>query len=449
MSGLEKVWRAIGRLVQRSPSTERVLPALPQHPPHGVTVNAGDQLQLKGLRMSVEDLGVGNLNAPGSLLAEVPDWASDYSRGATFRLRRAAKPIRINYDGNAVNVPTGGKTITVALRQSAKDAHKTAHRLAEQAIDSMAAEWFNVTELDDPLREYSMWSREAAGTTLSVVTTTRLAVTINADAVVLDGDGVAKPQPQRERRWHASHAYLRRSQTADTVHDAYRMLFLALESVLSDIYPWQRGISEAKWFRGALQRAIEGYGLDMSRYLEKSSFNPYRRFLKEQYDARRCALFHAKLSQGPILPGDRSSHDDLVKATERLGRLYLDLSKHITGAAFAGGGLTYFAFEQMVERMDWGNFFVSDKAEFDPLRLWRAKPELTKRAHGPGVHLLTACWSKRDLPASRLLRAGVVAGDGAERLWSAVDVDTSNADSVKFVLQVEMVNPHNLREWTL
>jgi hypothetical protein len=87
------------------------------------------------------------------------------------------------------------------------------------------------------------------------------------------------------------------------------------------VYPWQPQLSESQWLKSALQRAADGYGIDLGAFNAVPGGNVYKRFMKEQYNARRCALFHAKLDREPIVPGNVPTRAELAIATRRLGTL--------------------------------------------------------------------------------------------------------------------------------
>jgi hypothetical protein len=197
---------------------------------------------------------------------------------------------------------------------------------------------------------------------------------------------------------------------------------------------------------------MRGYSLDMSQFVAGSGGNPYRRFMTEQYRARRCALFHAKLSEGPTLPGDIGTRDDLAAATRRLGQLYVRLAGLITGAGFAGGGMTYVAFESMVTNLGRCPMYVSEYPEFDLSHCVQGTAEFVPTPNGQGgVHHLRCTWPIVGIPPV-LRRAGyLVAKDGqlVDGMFASVDVHTERADAFELVVQHELTNAEQLRDWFL
>lgn len=444
----------VRRLFTRGAAKAPTLPALPQFPARGLRANAGDKVEIRDMRISVQDAGTAKIDLSRPVLVCVPEWSARCEGGAIFRLAQKANPIQINFDQGHVWIPECGTSIEVALRNVAQDPHIEAYSKAEQILDFLAAESYQAGAISDPLREYAVWQRESGETRLRYVTTSRLALQMQLTAVISDASGVERTQETPVRRWHPSHAYFRHSQIADNLHDAYRYLFLALEALLSELYPWRKGMSESVWLTAALMHVTSGYGLDLSKYLARPGGNPCRRFLKEQYAARRCALFHAKLTEAPIRPGDQNSRIELAGATKRLGQLYVDLARRATGAGFAGGGVTFAAFEQMVQKMMEGaEVYISQTEEFGFESLIRC-PAFVER-HGTwdgGVHHVIGRWDRSAFPGAPIRRAGVVLrqqGDWTDGMWTRLEVDLSGVDKFEVVIQMELVNSGNLREWFL
>jgi hypothetical protein len=404
-------------------------------------------------------LGIKDANSTtdstGVLQMGVPAWAQDYAAGAAFALSRQLQPSRFNVDGNAVEVAPSGRTMNVALKAVPNDVFASSYALAERVLDLLAVEAYRVSTLHDPLREHCTWWRSERGTTLRCLSTARLAIEMKSAAVVRTPDGQVKPQPSRPpQRWHASHAYFRRSQTTDNLDDSYRYLFLALESLLSEVYPWTGKMRENAWLKAALRHVAEGYELDLVQYLEKPAKDPYRRFMKEQYHAQRCALFHAKLSENPRLPGANAARAVLADATRRLGRLYVRLASLVTGAAFAGSAVTDAGFEKMMEPVAASDMYISADAEFSLNRCLRTSAAFTRQAGGhAGVHQLTGTWSRSSLPDGAVRRTGTIqlAKDGTyiEGFSSQEQIELSGVDTLQCVIQIEMANAQNLREWFL
>lgn len=432
--------------------SKRVAPvALPRHPDRGLRVEKGDTFSVKNMSISLHDAVDVNGTVSRPFQVRVPPWADAFIAGATFGLTQRLEEGWFNIDENRIAIVEGGWTLEVALKSNPTDLLNRASALAERTLDLLAASSYLVADIHDPLREHALWYRESANTTLRVVTTGRLYLSMKMEAEVRDASGALKPQPTYPpQRWHASHAYFRRSQTTDNLHDAYRNLFLAFESLLSEVYPWDFRDGEVRWLKSALKYVIEGYSLDLKEYVGGTGGNPYNRFIKEQYRAKRCALFHAKLSESPMLPGDVATRDELLDATRRLGRLYVQLAQLITGASFAGGGATYAAFEMMSKAVMNSPMYVSERADFDLDQVVRTSAQSEPEAGDhPTVHVVRGTWRRSELP-SHISRAGsiLVKDTGStEGMFVKLNLSLAGVDTLEVVYQNEWANARGLRTW--
>lgn len=446
-----RIKNALRKILGLKPAMHQLSP-LPQHSEHGIRIEKGDRVDVRNAQVSLRDLGESEVEKP-PFPVSVPSWAADYQSGATFRLTKAIGDLRVNFDKNAVRLHRAGPTIEVALRKTNGDPLSVAYRIAEQALDAIAADSFLVSELDDPLREHASWSREGGATTLRYVTTARMAVDLALEIVVTTPDGEVRDQSQPTRKWHPSHAYFRRSQATNDLHEAYRNLFLAFEALLSTVFSWNPKIGERQWIQVALKYVCEGYGIDLSRYLSVQGRNPYRRFVREQYHARRCALFHAKLSEGPTIPGEFGSRAELLDATRLLGALYLDLSRRITGARFGGDALSYEAIAAMVKALADVQFYVAEGKECDFASIVTTPVEVTLGPkENPGLHWLKGRWTANTLPKGKLHRVGgVKIGNDvpSEALRTNAEINPDGVEFLEFIAQMEIVTSKTLRNWLM
>lgn len=428
------------------------LPPLPNHPQGGLSVEAGDTVTITGLSLSIEDLNEIEGKRDRPFYLRTPRWNSEFECGATYQLQQRMKPGSYNVDGNRVDITEDGWNIDVALQHAVKNPFRATNIVAKRVLDILAAEAFRISDLKDPLRQHGLWFREEGQVVLRFVTTARMAVSMQASAEVRDPTGALKPQDSPELKWHASHSYFRRSQITDDLHDAYRNLFLALEALLSEVYPWEVGMGERKWLESALKHVINGYELVMSDYVGEGGGNPYRRFINEQYRARRCALFHSKLGENPTIPGDLATRDDLVVATQRLGKLYVQLAKLITGAGFAGGMMSEAAFKNIVQSQADSPLYVSDESDFLLSNCVLSNGEVEIDADGhTSLHHLKGAWNSEEIPQN-IQRVGVLVQNDEELvdgIYEDVNIDMDGASKLEVVMQYELANAEHLREWFL
>jgi hypothetical protein len=152
--------------------------------------------------------------------------------------------------------------------------------------------------------------------------------------------------------WDPSYRYFRLSQTTDDTFDAFRNLYLALESLLDTIRPMQQPSagkreSEIAWLKAAL--ATVANKVDLEPYTLPGNGKAESKIYNEIYEARRNPVFHAKPSRRPLLPGEHRDRTDLAASARRLTGLYLALAHAYLGLRPSeGGGIFDITFHKMV-----------------------------------------------------------------------------------------------------
>jgi hypothetical protein len=117
--------------------------------------------------------------------------------------------------------------------------------------------------------------------------------------VALDAHGNEIPPPLYvPPPHHPAYGYFRYSQTAESVFDAYRNMFLAFEAVLDHIAPKKSGESEAEWLGRAVTDAVQKHAADLAAFVRTPGKDPVEAFIGAHYAAVRCAVFHAKSAGG-------------------------------------------------------------------------------------------------------------------------------------------------------
>ncbi|MBA2116523.1 hypothetical protein [Bremerella alba] len=119
-----------------------------------------------------------------------------------------------------------------------------------------------------------------------------------------------KPLP----KYHVGFRYFRQSQISDDLFDAYRNMFLALESLLSTKSPKCSGESEASWLRRALEN--ESTILNLVNLTPRNCADPVGEIIEIIYKKTRCSLFHAKNGQPTYLPLNRP--EDRISTADAL-----------------------------------------------------------------------------------------------------------------------------------
>jgi hypothetical protein len=150
--------------------------------------------------------------------------------GAAFVLNRPTTGAKVPLpSGWGVELVAGSRRI-VARGPSGggyRDVRDEGVAAAQQALDVLAIRGGSAETIVDVDSEHLTWWTEPGGTVLRVVFVSDMNVTVSAS-----GGG----QPPTVK-WHASFRYFRLSQTTTDLFDAYRNLYLALESILSTVVP--------------------------------------------------------------------------------------------------------------------------------------------------------------------------------------------------------------------
>lgn len=429
------------------------LPQLPRHIPQGIQVKKGDTVTITPI-ISLYDLGDDLSRRGEPFRMSLPRGISGYESGASFGLKRRLQPSRFIVDDNLVLIDDDERTVHVLLHNATIDPFNHAYEIAEKVLDMLSVQSFAKSELDDPLRDYALWFRHNGITTLRCVSTARLGVRMRSAMEVRTPSGEPRAQPpSAPLGWHTSFAYFRRSQITDELHDAYRYLFLALEALLSEVYPWQSSAGETRWLQDALRHVVEGYNISLSEFLAAPGGNPYRRFLKEQYNARRCALFHSKAREGATIPGDILTRAELAAATQRLGRLYMRLAQLITGVMFGGSAMSTAAFAGMMDSLEGWDIYLCYTEQFDLEAIVTTSGELRRQVNGqPGLYQQVGQWNVNSLSTSRVRRVGTIIsrdGEHMEGSFARVDISLDGVDILEVFLQTELGNADHLRVWLL
>jgi hypothetical protein len=188
------------------------------------------------------------------------------------------------------------------------------------------------------------WWTDSARTIMRVVGVVDRNVGMTATLSVVDSHGNPKPVPPLPVVWHESFRYFRVSQTSTDLFDAYRNLYLALESILTTMVPVLqlsngRSEPESSWLKRAL-RKIHRETLPLARYAPPGSIDPPAAIYQDVYAQTRTAIFHAKQGRRALLPQHPGTRAGVVDTLERLSRLYLDFVDKALGVRRAAGVMT-------------------------------------------------------------------------------------------------------------
>lgn len=164
---------------------------------------------------------------------------------------------------------------------------------------------------------------------------------------MVDAPGEEKVTPiEPEPTWHPSFRYFRLAQVSDEVFDAYRNLFLALESILSTAMPPEKHEREFDWIARALTAAAEA-GVPLATNAPAGARDPVPAIRHDLYSDVRTATFHAKASGITLLPLDPVDRGAVLDSLSRLAGLYLELVSVTLGVRRRSGAFFRAGFDLM------------------------------------------------------------------------------------------------------
>jgi len=151
---------------------------------------------------------------------------------------------------------------------------------------------------------------------------------------------------------HAAYRYFRYSQAAQNVFDAYRNMFLALESLLDTVVPKQSGEGETDWLKRALVDAVRLKGLDLGAFAKPAGKDPVEDFVDAHYSAVRCAVFHSKSSAGQVLrPGSLAAQDTVLQQLLAVQALVEHLMKTEFSVRLPSSGFFHSGFGMLLSQL--------------------------------------------------------------------------------------------------
>lgn len=275
--------------------------------------------------------------------------------GGVFRLdRRVTTYISRSLAGGwSAFARFDGQDLIVSGPQGAADygtAVEDAISAAQEALDLIAAEGGPALTIEGAETGHIVWWTETRGVVLRDMAIGDLGFRFSATAEVRDAAGnlVTQPAPPPVP-WHESFRYFRISQTTGDLFDAYRNLYLAVESLLSTVVPMRLNAAggpaerEGQWLRRALTQ-IHPTTVDLANYAVAGAANPVDAVYSDLYAGTRTQLFHSKAGRPILLPHTLSGRGNVLASLERLGRLYVDLARSALSLQRRGGVMTYAGF---------------------------------------------------------------------------------------------------------
>jgi hypothetical protein len=228
-----------------------------------------------------------------------------------------------------------------------------AHEAAQELLDIAAVEERAALLAVEPHNNVA-WRTGPHGLKVEITSS----ITFSAEAVEFKGivrtpQGEVRPDPPYvPPPHHAAYRYFRYSQAAQNVFDAYRNMFLALESVLDNVAPKHSGEGEMDWLQRALADAVKRKGLNLDAFATPAGKHTIENFVDAHYSAVRCAAFHAKSSAGQALrPGTLADQDIVLHHLLAVQDLVEHLMKTEFSVRLPSSGFSHAGFGTLLSQL--------------------------------------------------------------------------------------------------
>jgi len=263
-----------------------------------------------------------------------------------------------------------GSRIVVARGGSAsthEDARDQALRMANAGLDLLSIKGSADLAIADAVDSHFVWWPSAEGTVLRESSVVTLTASLEAKVTVTDAQGNVVPPPRQGRqKWDESFMYFRRAQLTDDLFEAFRNVYLALESLLSQIAPPRPGEREFDWLNRALLEVHERV-VKLDPFAPPAKDNPSAPVTKNISKARN-AVFHAKGSRNHFMPHDWADRTKVSEALAGMVRLYLRIAESHLQLRRSSSGLFAGGFRLLTEHLDSALVIhvTDDTRPFDP-----------------------------------------------------------------------------------
>ena len=239
-----------------------------------------------------------------------------------------------------------------------------ARTLANHVLDLVCVRSAGAFALAEPAAPSVVWAAEPTGSWVQLDMEVQSTFSLTAG-----GGPWAYPLT-----WHPSMRYSRMSQTTTDLYDAFRNLYLGLESLLDDVAPMRTrtngkpGEGEWEWTLRAVRAAGARLAFSTSTptglqaYLATpSASDPADDVMAELYGLR-TEVFHAKTGRPVALPQVHRDQERVREALDRYGRFFTDLLEHMHRARFLRSGMSNQAVARMFEQLETWEVGLSGRA---------------------------------------------------------------------------------------
>lgn len=219
--------------------------------------------------------------------------------------------------------------------------------LCQQALDLLSVNGKGDFQIEDSGVEHIILFKDNDKVILRQVSIADIPMNVQASITKLDKEGNIIPDPPLTPiNWVPAFRFYRLSQGSNDLFEAYRNLFLGLESLLYEICPKRKGEGEKKWLQRSLSEVSKE--ISLSDFVPIGVDNPIEYFVKSQYDNIRCKLFHAK-GHRAILPHQNINPVEVVDAYETLIGVWRKIASVYFKTLEEGGVITNVGFKSMMK----------------------------------------------------------------------------------------------------
>jgi hypothetical protein len=268
--------------------------------------------------------------------------------GGAFLLRKpAAASSSVEVGGWTTTVLNGTKLVVTYSEQEAgiDEIFAVALMHANLGLDYMCALAMCDVVIFGAYNDALVWALRGSDVTMRATVITPMAMGLSASAQAFDAQGneipqVAPPPPPL----HDAMRFMRMARTADSLFEAYRNMFLALESLLHHVYP-QQSPGEGRWFKDALVHVDPT--VPASILAPTGELDPIQWVYDNIYSDLRSGMMHAKT--GYHLPGEEARRVDVEQSFNSLWRYTRDLMRDVLGTPNRGGRMSDYGLKALCE----------------------------------------------------------------------------------------------------
>jgi len=279
-----------------------------------------------------------------------PESGVVFNSGIAFFLEVDSKITKLfTYDNDwEVEVCQENQYIIARSKQilTVKQILSTGFELCQKSLDLLSVEGQGEMNINSPGDKYAILFNIERQTILRYVSITDIGISVSASLVVHDKDGNIIPDlPKPPVNWAPAFRYYRISQSSRDLYEAYRNLYLGLESMLNIICPEVKGEGERNWLLRALHKVNKKTPL--LSLVPKNCSDPVTCIVKDQYDNIRCKLFHAK--RKTVLPYETFDPTVVSTAYKTLLMLWHQIAIKYLSINRVGGVFTHQGFKNMTD----------------------------------------------------------------------------------------------------